>query len=486
MTRRILVAAALLLAAPASAHAATLTKSGSTLTYTGLAAANHVTFVESPAGSITVTRQAGDTDTISATGCQPITPGTQYLCPAAPDVVGVTTVVADSGAGNDSLDASGLTAARASLTGGAGDDTLTGGAGNDSLSGGDGDDTLRGDAGADSLSGGAGIDEADLSGTPLAVSLNDVADDGTPNEGDNVRSDVEDVTADTGAGGTATLVGSEAGNVLAIVGGSGTIVGGAGSDQLFGGAGDDSIDARDGFLDRVSCGTGTDAVKADQFDQVLSNCENVQTEPVVGGADDRPPVVSWTAPTSGAALAADTPATLAVTATDDHGVAKVQFYDDDRLVCEDAAAPYTCAYAARGADVGRDTLIARAIDTADQSASAVQAVTVGRFGARSLTLKLSPSRDTHAPYTFNASGKLTLPAPVARTQGCNNGDVTITVKAGSKTVTTRHASLSRNCEYKLKIKFAHRPATRLKFTARFTGNDVMQATSAPSRTGRTK
>jgi hypothetical protein len=212
----------------------------------------------------------------------------------------------------------------------------------------------------------------------------------------------------------------------------------------------------------------------------------VTTERVVGGADDRPPVVTWSAPSAGASLSGDSPATLAVTATDDHGIAKVAFYDDDRLVCEDTAAPYTCTYRPRGADVGRDTLIARATDTADQSDSAVQAVTVGRFSARSLTLKLGPTRDTRAPYTFTASGKLSLPSPVARTQGCGDGQVTITVKAGRKTVATRHASLSRLCDYKLRIRFGHRPASRLTFRARFGGNDVMKPKSATSRTARTR
>jgi hypothetical protein len=488
MIRRLLVAAALLLAAPSAAHAATLVKSGSTLTYTAAAGmTNEVAFGEGPSG-VTVTRSGADNDPILGTGCSETTPGTSFLC------TGVATVVADAGNGNDRLNATGLTAARAVLTGGdgddtlsggLGDDTLSGGLGNDTLSGGAGDDVLAGDAGADSISGGAGIDRADFTGTPLRISLNDLADDGTPGEGDNVRGDVEDLKADPGSAGAATLVGSDAGNQLEVLAGTGTITGGAGSDHLLGGPGDDAIDARDGYADRVSCGAGTDSVKADQLDQVLSNCERVQTEPVVGGADDRPPVVTWTAPASGASLSGDTPVTLAATATDDHGVAKVQFYDDDRLVCEDAAAPYECPYAPRGADVGRDTLIARAVDTADQSSSAIQAVTVGRFSAGSLTLKLGPSRDARAPYTFNVSGTLSLPALVSRSQGCA-GEVAITVKAGSKPITTRRAGLSRNCEYKLRIKFAHRPGNRLRFTARFTGNDILGSKSSPSRTGRTR
>jgi Ca2+-binding RTX toxin-like protein len=479
MTRRIVVTTALLLAMPASAHAATLTNLGGTLRYTAAAGKpNAVTLTQDTLG-VTVTRGPDD-DPITGTGCAETSPGTVFVC------AGVTTVVADGGDGNDTLNASGLTAANASLAGGAGDDTLTGGAGNDTLDGGDGDDGLRGGRGADAFFGGAGIDRAFFDARPLlGVSLNNLPGDGDDN--DNVHSDVEDVEANPGAGAPATLTGSDAGNVLILTSGSGVITGGNGNDTLQGADGDDLFNADDGFADRVFCGGGVDTVHADQLDQVYSNCENVTRRNVIGGADDRPPVVTWSAPSSGDSLSAADPTTLAVGASDDHGIAKVQFFDDDRLVCEDTAEPYTCAYAPRGGDVGRDTLSARAIDTADQATSAIQAVTVNRFTPRSLSLKLGPTRDRKAPYRFNVNGTLGLPAQVARTQGCSQGQVTITVKSGSKTVATRHASVSRVCEYRLRITFSHRPGkNKLKFSARFTGNTVMAAKSATSRTGRTR
>ena len=71
---------------------------------------------------------------------------------------------------------------------------------------------------------------------------------------------------------------------------------------------------------------------------------------VGNAADDKPPTVAWVTPKAGAKLGNTT--TLTVTAADDRGVALVRFLDDDRVVCEDTAAPYTCAYAPRGEDVG--------------------------------------------------------------------------------------------------------------------------------------
>jgi Ca2+-binding RTX toxin-like protein len=156
------------------------------------------------------------------------------------------------GSGNDFM--AGGTAANG-LSGGGGNDTLTGGAGNDSLDGGAGDDTLLADGGADTLTGGDGRDLADYSSRtePLSISLDNYAQDGAAAEGDNVKSDVEDVLGGSGDDG---LTGSAVANVLNGGAGNDTIDGGAGddsllgdpgNDRLVGGAGDDVFDGGDGI-----------------------------------------------------------------------------------------------------------------------------------------------------------------------------------------------------------------------------------------------
>jgi hypothetical protein len=496
------LAAAFALAAPAAARAATLTSAAGTVTFVAAAGkTNVIVFDETTPGTVHVSRDAGlgDNDPLATvTGCTPVTPQVEYVC------TGIADVVADAGDGDDSLSAALLTNADALLLGGAGGDVLSGGASNDALDGGDdgdslsggdgndlltgdeGDDTLDGGAGADDLVGGPGIDTAVFDGAAAkAVSLDGVANDGAAGEGDNVSSGVEDVQAAAAAASTVTLIGDAAGNALTVTAGEAAISGGDGGDTLTGGPQDDVISARDGFADRVVCGAGTDVAIVDEFDTVSASCETVQVASVPGGADDRPPSVAWTAPAASAALTAGIPVALAATASDDRGVAKVQFLVGDRLLCDDASAPYTCAYSPRGDDVGRDTLVAIAVDGAQQTATATRAVTVGRFAARSLSLSLRPLRDRFAPFTFTASGKLTLPDAVGRGDGCA-GSVTVTVRAAGRTVATRHPKLSHFCEYKAAVKFHSRPASRLTFLARFEGNDAVKAASAPSKHARTR
>lgn len=186
------------------------------------------------------------------------------------------------------------------LNGGGGDDTLVdsgGDAAADTMNGGDGDDSMSAGAGPDTYNGGDGedavVDYVNRT-QPVSVTLDGVADDGVAGEGDNVNSDVEDVT-----GGLAgdTLTGNDLDNELdggpgndTIAGGGGndglsggagrdTIDGGTGRDFLDGGAGPDSLNSQDGATDRDECGGGTDSVKADGRDDVSGDCENQNIAP---------------------------------------------------------------------------------------------------------------------------------------------------------------------------------------------------------------
>jgi Ca2+-binding RTX toxin-like protein len=157
------------------------------------------------------------------------------------------------------------------LSGTPGADTIFGLAGNDRIDGGGGNDDLDGGPGADDIHGGAGADSV-LYGArkaPVAVSLNDLADDGQQGEADNVHSDVEQIY-----GGDAgdRLNGSARDEVIDGGGGDDSIVDGGGSDHDYGGAGNDAITAFDADVDIVDCGPGNDVATADSSD-VLIGCE---------------------------------------------------------------------------------------------------------------------------------------------------------------------------------------------------------------------
>jgi Ca2+-binding RTX toxin-like protein len=200
-------------------------------------------------------------------------------------------------AGNDALSSgSSLFGSFGStLIGGAGRDTLIGRAGNDTLDGGDDNDRLEAGAGNDSLKGGNGRDmllpglgtdavieggdgvdtvsyEDVTSDQGLSLSINGAADDGAPNEKDNIGADIENIT---GSPSPDNIIGSDGVNVIEGDAGNDTIDPLKGNDFVSGGSGDDVITTRDGEIDAVNCGDGNDRLTSDEFDSV-ANCETVQ------------------------------------------------------------------------------------------------------------------------------------------------------------------------------------------------------------------
>ena len=124
------------------------------------------------------------------------------------------------------------------INGGNGDDTLSGGAGNDAISGGNGNDTISGGAGNDFIDGGNGTDTIDYSAAAAGIDI-DLATATASQDGD---------------GGQDTIYNVE---------------------NVTGSAQADTIAARDGRPEQISCGAGYDSVTADTIDTVAADCENV-------------------------------------------------------------------------------------------------------------------------------------------------------------------------------------------------------------------
>jgi Ca2+-binding RTX toxin-like protein len=127
--------------------------------------------------------------------------------------------------------------------------TLHGDAGNDKLTGGAGPDALDGGPGADVMHGGGGTDNilyTNDSG-PVSITLDGVANDGLAGEGDNVAGDLEN------------LYGSPFADTIIANGGDNTFYGYGGADTMDGGGGNDTF-----FIDGadvIDGGTGIDWVE---------------------------------------------------------------------------------------------------------------------------------------------------------------------------------------------------------------------------------
>ena len=385
------------------------------------------------------------------------------------------------------------------LSGEDGDDVRPGGVRADQLNGGAGDDVLRGLGffgpapdefqrdGNDTYNGGTGVDRAEVfsgwndpvttlpTNEPVRVTLDGRANDGPGTQADNVGTDVEDVT--TGAGND-TLTGNDAFNVLTSQAGDDTVDAGAGSDVVSAGDRDDVVSARDGYADDIDCGPGTDRATVDQLDRVRSNCEQVDRVAVAAALEDKQPTATFTGPISGAKVDAGTGIRVTADASDDNGVKEVRLLDDGKQVGVDATAPYEFTYKPTGGDVGRNTLIAVAIDEGNQSGSDVRGVRVTKFKpATKPTFLVTPKRDRRAPFTYRFAGKIALPAGVTRRQGCRGGTMLAQTKSrAGKTFSSRKVKIRTNCSWGLTLTFRSKARLgngRLKARVVFSGNAVM-------------
>jgi hypothetical protein len=490
----------LLVVSVPAVQAASVTSDGTTATYTADAGERDEVQVKTEAAGV-VLFEAGYGDTIAeGANCTEVA-ANKTKCTAA-------AVVADLGEGNDSLAGAEVTDQPLTVRGGPGEDRIYGGrraddiaggpgndnllavlegapAGGDRIDGGPDDDTLVMAAETADVIGGTGVDRvtvllSDFTTTAaapanLSITLDDFANDARPADGANVHSDVESIGTlytDAMENGLTDNWSSDVfldeGSLIARgTDGPNSIWGGTdndnitplgGNDLVSAGRGEDRVNAVDGFADRIACGPGTDEVTADTLDDVSESCETVQrTE--VATAGDAPPAADDAPPT----VALQTGPTLTAAATDDRGIGAVMFLDDDRLLCTDDAAPYTCDHRPGGGDVGRNTITAIAVDTAQQTASDRRVVVVPRFAPAGVTLRATRRRVT---------GRVALPPQVAPALGCT-GSVSLKLRRGTKTVTKR-LRLRPDCTYGARVR---RAATVL---AVFDGNEVL----APKRSAR--
>jgi hypothetical protein len=292
------LAAALTAAGPASAAITVAKTAADTITVTSTAATPNDTIgYRLTAGKLGIDRTAGES---LAPGLGCTGNGNNVTC--AVDFI--TRVVINLGPGDDQIAAQptvpvgmhaeihggpgrdtlrGADGSNDLLFGDDGDDVLDGGFGDDKLDGGVGDDLLTANLGVDTYRGGTGIDALSYAAytSPVRVTIGaGGADDGSVGETDDVGGDIERVDGGTGDD---TLIGSPGNDLLYGNAGSDVIDGGAGADLLVGGADNDTIAARDGVADLISCGDGADALTSDQLD-ASDSCESVQSETVsLGG-----------------------------------------------------------------------------------------------------------------------------------------------------------------------------------------------------------
>jgi hypothetical protein len=144
--------------------------------------------------------------------------------------------------------------------------------------------------------------------------------------------------------------------------------------------------------------------------------------------DTAPPTVALTAPASGATVSGTV--TLSASASDNVGVARVDFVDGTTLVGSDASAPYTVAWNTANAANGTHTLTARAVDAAGNSATSA-AVTVTVSNAAPPPPPPPGTCATTSQLLGNAGFETGTAAPWTATAGVIDGSASPAARTGA-------------------------------------------------------
>ena len=191
----------------------------------------------------------------------------------------------NGGAGNDTIDASGLPPGTITLTldGGIGDDTLTGAQGIETLLGGAGNDLLNGGASADFMLGGTGNDVyvVDNSVDQVIENAGEGNDTVFASIDYRLTANVDNLILQGGA--DLQGFGNSAANAIFGNTGNNILDGDAGSDTMTGGAGNDAyIVDNTGDIVVENPGEGDDTVFASTNYALTANVENL----ILQGAGD--------------------------------------------------------------------------------------------------------------------------------------------------------------------------------------------------------
>jgi hypothetical protein len=126
-----------------------------------------------------------------------------------------------------------------------------------------------------------------------------------------------------------------------------------------------------------------------------------------------------------------------------------------------------------------------------QPAGQPQTGSTGTGSARvapGLTFRITPGRDKRPPYAFRTIGSLAPPAGTNRSQACS-GRVSIVVKRGRKTISSRAATVGSDCTFAQKVRFDRKrvgSARSLRWVVTYQGNGMLLPQKAKARTVRVR
>jgi hypothetical protein len=163
-----------------------------------------------------------------------------------------------------------------------------------------------------------------------------------------------------------------------------------------------------------------------------------------------------------------------VSASSAAGVARVQWFLGDRLVCTDTTAPYGCQVVPRLTEVGTQSLRVVVTGNDGLTTTVTRQVRIERFRARGVSVSIKKTRTARGQVVRRVTATLLRPAGTSARDACNASTMTLVVNRRYRGFVNQVRRLRSNCT--VSLSFTDRPAAKriYSISARFGGNTVLR------------
>jgi hypothetical protein len=222
------------------------------------------------------------------------------------------------------------------------------------------------------------------------------------------------------------------------------------------------------------------AVVEDSSGQTASASDSVDVVGPNGCAPPTPGAPGVTLPTVDRIAQDGTPVTVDPTAP--AGVAKVEWFLGNRLVCSIAQAPFTCNVVPKAADVGLQTLRVVVTDSLGRTAVAERQVMVREFESRGIRIGIRSVKLKGKRVRRTITARLLPPAGMTPDEaGCSDSRMTLVVTRKGRPIANRQPELNSNCSARTRITSKRAKKRIYTVSARFAGNQVLLPTTTSRR-----
>jgi Bacterial Ig domain len=163
------------------------------------------------------------------------------------------------------------------------------------------------------------------------------------------------------------------------------------------------------------------------------------------------------------------------------GVAKVEYFLGNRLVCTVTQAPFTCTVVPQAGDVGLQTLRVVVTDKLGRTVVAERQVLIREFESRGITIRIKYVKVKGNRVRRTITAQLRPPAGMTQAEACADSRMTLVVTRKRRPYSNTQPSLDSNCSVRTRLTSKRAKKRIYAISARFPGNTVLLPTTTSRR-----